>query len=79
MFQDSVFTFKEVSISVLQDKGCGSQRTPHHPSPVQEARLSQCCPVDEAALCRETLHQGWRRWDSPQDAAHPFAEVAARF
>lgn len=79
-FEDLVFTFEEVSISVLRDKGCDYQRTPYHSSPVQEAGL---VPVLSCGwICSlqwRPLRECWPRLESPRDAAHPFAEVAAHF
>lgn len=77
MSQASVFTFEEVkSMSVLHGKGSSCQRTPDHPSPVQEAGLLPVLPWINLPFGMETPEQGQAR--KLTGAAHPFAEVAAR-
>lgn len=58
MSQASVFTFEEVSISVLHAKGGRYQRTPYHSSPVQEAVPVPVLPWMNLHFGMETPEQG---------------------
>lgn len=58
MSQASVFTFGEASISVLCGKDGSYQRTPYHPSPVQEAGLVPVLPWMNLHFGMETPEQG---------------------
>lgn len=77
-FQDSVFTFEEISISVLQDKDCGYQKNPYPPLNCAGGRNSFIMPCG-CTLQWRPLSKCWLRLESTQGAAHPFAEVAVHF